>query len=103
MFDYAATVLSQGVKDNSGNSIPAPSALQVIRGTNAGKTSAVSEAGLMRALKVSSGGKISTKMAQRIIWSYVATNGSTSAMSLKNAPKSWRQAVLAYNKLMKGK
>ena len=103
LFDYAATVLSQGVKDNSGNSIPAPSALQVIRGTNAGKTSAVSEAGLMRALKVSSGGKISTKMAQRIIWSYVATNGSTSAMSLKNAPKSWRQAVLAYNKLMKGK
>ena len=50
-----------------------------------------------------SGGKLSKAMASRLIYSFIATNGNTSAMSLNSAPKSWRQAVLAYNKLMKGK
>lgn len=50
-----------------------------------------------------SGGKLSKAMASRIIYSFIATNGNTSAMSLANAPKDWRSAVIAYNKLMKGK
>ena len=103
LFDYAATVLSQGVKDSKGDSVAAPSARIVIVQTQSKKPGAASERALMRDLIVSSGGKVTTKMAQRIIWSYVATNGNTSNMSLKNAPTSWRQAVLAYNKLMKGK
>jgi len=99
LFDYAATVLSQGIKDSKGDDVAAPTGRTVILQTQGGNSGAASEKGLMRALKVSSGGKISTNMAQRIIWSWVATNGNTSNMNLKNAPKSWREAVKRYNRL----
>lgn len=48
---------------------------------------------LINNLVASTDGKISRKMAQRIVYAYVASNGRLSATSFANAPKTWQQAV----------
>lgn len=76
-----------------------PSARAIIVGTQSGK--GLTEKQLINSLVGVGKGSVSFRVAQRAVWTWIATNGSPRATNVHKAPKSWREAVKAYNALMK--